>query len=100
MRYLTQGKETTARINILLSMTKITGERKIKALHHHFVKGLDIGAAAAASSLPQPNLTEVITTLNEVAESFEKYYESRMLDLSSSLLQSLSNQAKIRESNK
>lgn len=82
MKYLVQGMESAEKINCLLALTKIDSERKIKALHYHFVNGIDVDLAASMSSLPQPNLTEVIHTLNAVAEKCEKYHELRIYQLS------------------
>lgn len=78
MKYLVQGMETTEKINCLLKLTKITSERKIKALHYHLVNGADITNAAMAYSLPQPKLTEVVNDLNEVAGHCEKYHEIKI----------------------
>jgi len=81
MNYLLQGMETTAKINCLLELTKIDSERKIKALHYHFVVGADITNSAIAHSLPQPKLSEAIKTLNKVAEHCEKYHELKIYEL-------------------
>lgn len=76
--YLMQGMESKEMIDCLLSVTKIDSERKIGALHYHFVDGANISNAAAAHNLPQPNLTDAIETLNKVAEACEKYHELKM----------------------
>lgn len=83
MKYLVQGMESTAKIDCLLALTKIDSERKIKALHHHFVRGIDIALAASMCSLPQPNLTEVIDALNKVAAQCEKFHELKIYQLTS-----------------
>ncbi len=86
MGHLGQGQETEAKIDTLLKLTKITGERKIKALKLHFVDGLEITHAAMASKLPQPNVTEVVDTLKKVAEHAERYHELRVDDFSPAVL--------------
>ena len=78
MKYLLQGMESKSMINCLLALTKIDSERKKKALHYHFVDGADITNAAIAHGLPQPNLTDAIATLNNVAGHCEKFHELKM----------------------
>lgn len=80
MNYLTQGMESKAKIDCLLSGTKIDSERKIKALHYHFVDGANISSAAAAHGLPQSNLTDAIAALNKIAAVCEKYHEIMVHD--------------------
>ena len=78
MRYLMQGMESKETIDNLISGTKIDSQRKIDALHYHFVKGANISSAAAAHTLPQPNLTDAIETLNKIAGICEKHHEIKM----------------------
>jgi len=83
MKYLVQGMESKQKINCLLALTKIESDRKINALHYHFVDGADITNAAIAHQLPQPNLTDAIDTLNKIAEHCEKYHELKIYQLTS-----------------
>ena len=77
--YLVQGMESKGKINCLLNLTKIDSERKVKAIHYHFVDGHDISTAAIMFDVPQPNITDAIKTLNKVAEQCEKFHEIKML---------------------
>ena len=81
MKYLLCGMESTAKINCLLALTKIDSERKIDALHAHFVKGYEVTSAAALCGLPQPKLTQAITKLNEIAGLCEKFHELKLYEL-------------------
>ena len=78
MKHLMQGMESKAMIDCLLTATKIDSQRKIDALHYHFVDGANISNAAMAHNLPQPNLTDAIEVLNKVAGICEKYHELKI----------------------
>lgn len=77
--YLLCGMESKEMIDCLISGTKIDSDRKVKALHYHFVDGANVGNAAMACGLPQPNLTDAIEALNKVAAMCEKFHELKML---------------------
>lgn len=77
-KYLMQGMESEDMIRCLISATKIDSERKINALIYHFVVGAGVSNAAAAHSLPQPNLTDAIDALNKIAGVCVKYHELKM----------------------
>ena len=74
--------ETKNKISCLLAFTDITSDKKIEALNYYFVDGLSIDCAAAMALLPQPKLSAVIKTLNEVAEKCERYHELKIYQLS------------------
>ena len=78
MKYLVQGMESTRKINILLALTKIDSERKVKALHLHFVTGASVGDAARTYGMPQPNLSACIDTLNIIAGHCEEFHELKV----------------------
>lgn len=79
--YLLKGMETEEKIECLLKLTKIDSERKIKALKYYYVNGIDISLAANMANVPQPNLTDVIDTLNGVAEHCERFHELKIYQL-------------------
>ena len=83
MKYLLQGSESAVKIDQLLSMTKIKREPLIKAIHYHLCAGAGVSTAAIAFSVPQPNLTDAISTLNEAARKAEKYHEMRLYEKTS-----------------
>ena len=77
--HLMIGLESAKMIDCLIGGTKITGERKIKALHDHFVRGRPIGTAAVINDLPQSNLSDAIEALNKIAGVCQKFHELKML---------------------
>ena len=81
MKYLLRGMESAAKINSLLALTKIDSERKIDALHAHFVRGYEVTSAAALHELPQPKLTQAISALNKVAGLCEKFHEIKLHEI-------------------
>lgn len=83
MKYLLQGAESVKKITMLIEMTSISSEKLIKALHYHFCSGAKVSSAAAAFSVPQPNLTEAIKKLNDVTGKAEKYHEMRLYEKTS-----------------
>lgn len=80
MRQLLQGMETRATIDTLLALTKITSGPKIDAIYFHLVAGASLGRSAVAHGVPQPKLSEAVTTLNEVAAHCEKYHELKVYE--------------------
>lgn len=67
MRILLQGLETTERIEKVLAATRIRSERKIKALHDHFVKGTYLAGAAWLNDLDPDKLGELVKKFHKVA---------------------------------
>lgn len=78
MKYLIIGMESKAKIDCLLMATKIDSARKIEALHHHFVGGMGISAAAAMAELQQSKLTNAIEVLNKFAGICENFHEIKL----------------------
>ena len=81
MKYLVRGMESAERIDCLLAFTKIDSERKIEALHSHFVGGRAIGVAAALNEMTQSKLSNVIDTLNEIAGLCERFYDVKQHEI-------------------
>jgi len=81
MKYLVRGAESAERIDCYIAFTKIDSQRKIDALHSHFVFGREVGVAAALNELPQPKLSQVIDRLNEVAGLCERFYDIKQHEI-------------------
>ncbi|NRA81173.1 MAG: hypothetical protein HRU18_23480 [Pseudoalteromonas sp.] len=71
MRYLLAGMESAERVNLLLSLTKINSEGKIKGIHLILVDGKSEVSASVLSGILQQNLNDAISTLEEVASKVE-----------------------------
>jgi hypothetical protein len=77
MRYLIQGGEDADRLDLIISLTKITSENVQQALIDHFKKGSGLAAetAAALNGVQLSNFTRAATRLEEVAASVERIKE-------------------------
>lgn len=75
MRYLTQGGETAERLELLLSLTKITSEPVQDALADHLVRGLSDATAAGINGVTQSNLKRALDSLELVAATVERIKE-------------------------
>ena len=64
MLYLLAGSEPDRKLDLLLSLTRITSEPTIAALKLHFTTGLDAERCAARHFIELSNLTRAQTTLN------------------------------------
>lgn len=67
VKYLLQGGESEARLNLILSATKISSEPTIDALHDHLVKGIGDAAACALNGVSMSNFNRALKTVNEMA---------------------------------
>ena len=74
MRYLCQGQEDARKIDLLLSLTRIS-ESMSYAIHDHLVKNFTVSNAAMLNSVQQSHLTSNLTKLNAIAETVEKVNE-------------------------
>ena len=72
MKMLVRGLESTERINLLLSLTRINSEPIIRALHDYLVNGRTDTGAAAINMVEQSNFNRALSKLNEVAGTVEK----------------------------
>ena len=55
MQYLSQGLESTERVNLLLSLTKISSEPIISAIHDYLTKGYSESETVTINSVTQSN---------------------------------------------
>jgi len=74
MGYLIQGCESLEKIDILLSMTSIRGEHKIKSLHRYYVDGWSRDLIKS-SGMDMSNFDTCNTTLNVVAGKYTRLCE-------------------------
>lgn len=78
MKQLLQGMESREKVDCLLAQTKIESGPKVDAIYCHLVQGAGQSRAAIMHSVKQSKLSEVLTTLNEVAEHNERYHELKV----------------------
>ena len=78
MRYLCQGQEDARKINLLLSLTRISESMRY-AIHDHLVKNFTVSNAAMLNSVQQSNLTSNLKQLNVIAETVEKVNELKYM---------------------
>jgi len=71
MKYLLAGNESTERVELLISLTRIESEPLIKAINQHLVNGKPESSAAILNGIPQPNFNRAMVKLNKVAETVE-----------------------------
>lgn len=86
MNYLAQGMESPAKIDLLLSVTKIERADLVSALKDYYCRGYSKAKSAALNCIASQNLSAPIARLDKIAESFEKYIELKANELSSSKL--------------
>ncbi|TKB53279.1 hypothetical protein [Ferrimonas aestuarii] len=75
MKYLLPGQENPTRIELLLSLTRITSEVIISAVIDHLCKGMSETDAAIINGTTQSNLNRAVTQLNAVAATVEAIKE-------------------------
>lgn len=75
MNYLLQGGESKERVDLLLSLTKISSEPIISAIHDYLVKGFDESDAVSLNSTTQSNFNRNMAILNKVAGTVESIKE-------------------------
>jgi len=71
MKYLSQGFESKKKVELLLSLTKISSEKIQGAIHDHLVMNFGVKDAALISGCSQSNVTAALKILNGVAETVE-----------------------------
>ncbi len=72
---LCAGLESEESIDIIISMTKLSSEKMIKALKYHLVNGAAEKMAVAAFGVTQSNFNRDLSKLNDVARKIDKYFE-------------------------
>ncbi|MCT8871593.1 hypothetical protein KXJ80_10185 [Shewanella xiamenensis] len=75
MLYLLAGSEPERKIDLLLSLTRITSEPTIAALKLHYTTGLDAERCAARHRIELSNLMRAQTTLNSIMGVIEAIKE-------------------------
>ena len=75
MKYLFAASQSTERLGLLLSATKISSEDIKTALHDHLVRGFDVKNAAAINGVAQQNVDRALNKLEDVARIFEELKE-------------------------
>ena len=66
MNTLLQGMEKTRYVELLLSLTKISSEGAIDAIHDHLVKGYAVDISAALNSVTSGTVSRAISKLEVV----------------------------------
>lgn len=75
MNYLYKGSQTPERLELLLSLCKISSVDIKCALSDYLVRGIDKKSAAALNSVPGPNFSRALNQLNVKAEVVEQIKE-------------------------
>ncbi|GIU52768.1 hypothetical protein TUM4438_46230 [Shewanella sairae] len=75
MSKLIQGQESEAKIDLLLSLTRINSVNKIDALKLHLVKGYPAVMAYELCDVKQQNFKSTLDALNRVYTIHEKLNE-------------------------
>ena len=75
MSKLIQGQESEAKIDLLLSLTRINSVNKIDALKLHLVKGYPAVTAYELCDVKQQNFKSILDALNSVYTIHEKLNE-------------------------
>lgn len=71
MNYLFKGTQTAERLNLLLSLCKISSADIKAALGDYLVRGIDKKSAALLNGVPAPNFSRALSQLNAKAEVVE-----------------------------
>ncbi|QDF68694.1 hypothetical protein FJQ87_18490 (plasmid) [Shewanella sp. SNU WT4] len=75
MSRLIQGRESEAKIELLLALTRIVSVNKIDALKMHLVKGYSTTMAYELCDVKQQNFHSCLETLNKVYAIHEQLTE-------------------------
>ena len=72
MNYLIAGNESKQRVELLLSLTKITSDQVKDSITDHLCAGYSQRDAVILNGVTQSNFTRAMRTLNDVACIVEK----------------------------
>jgi len=72
MKMLLRGMEDKRRVELLLSLTKISSEPVVKAIFDHLVDGKTETGAAATNMIEQQNFNRAMIKLNRVTGIVEE----------------------------
>lgn len=75
MKYLVSGLESKQRVELLLSLTKISSEALRDSIFDHLCVGHPEKDAAALNGVSQSNFNRAMTKLNDVAGIVEQIKE-------------------------
>ena len=75
MRYLFKGSQTQQRLDMLISLGKISSDDIKAALSDYLVRGHDKKSAALLNGVPGPNFSRALSQLNAKAEIVENIKE-------------------------
>jgi hypothetical protein len=75
MNYLKVGGHNPEKLDLMLSVTRISSEQIIDAIRDRLLRGATIEAAAALNGIPASNLVRALDKLNEVARVIERIKE-------------------------
>lgn len=75
MKTLHAASQTNERLDLLLSLTKISSSDIIKGLEYHLVNGFDVNNAALLSDVKQPNLKRALNQLENISQIVESIKE-------------------------
>ena len=84
MKYLSQGLESKKKVELLLSLTKISSDKIQMAIHDHLVMNFGVKDAAMINDCRQSNVTAALVVLNEVARAVELIHELKFICVRSS----------------
>lgn len=71
MRYLFKASQSQERLNLLLSLTKISSEGIKSAFRDHLVNGYDVSNSAELNGVAQQNVDRSLNQLEQVAQTVE-----------------------------
>lgn len=71
MRFLFRNSQSEERLNLLLSLTKISSEGIKGALRDHLVNGYDVSNSAELNGVAQQNVDRALSQLEQVAQTVE-----------------------------
>lgn len=72
---LLPGMESSEKVRLIISLTKISSEAQIKALHRHFVDGANASACAEIEGIAASNFQRAIDKVQEVSKIVDEIKE-------------------------
>ncbi len=75
MDYLIQGGESSERINLLLSLTKISSDNIKQSLTDYYCQGVNDDLASLVNDVKKPNFVRAKKQLNKIAGIVEEIKE-------------------------
>lgn len=72
---LLPGMESTKKLELIISLTKIRSEPQIKALKRHFVEGYNMSACAESEDIAPSNFQRAIDTVQATSKIVDEIKE-------------------------